>query len=221
MQFQAVWQRLRLPLLAALLVLGSLAARATYEQVQAFGRAEALEKSGKIDEAIDEFRWTLRWYTPWGPKWTLAADALVKIADDAEQAKSEDSAAPMRALRALDALRSGLIAGRHLWQPRADLVAMVNARIPAVMVRVAEKTGDKRDPKQLLAQFTRDYARPVGVSPLTSAGVALGFIAWLLGLLMLARRGLDAEARVTKTGWRWLGVAICGFAIWTLAMWLG
>ena len=137
------------------------------------------------------------------------------IAKDAEQPE------PMRALRALDALRSGLIAGRHLWQPRADLVAMVNARIPAVMVRVAEKTGDKRDKALLLAQFTRDYARPVGVSPLTSAGVSLGFVAWLLGLLMLARRGLDADARVTRTGWRWLGVSIGGFVVWTLAMWLG
>jgi hypothetical protein len=221
MPLQALWQRLRWPLLAALLVLGSLAARATYEQVRAFERAETLAKSGNIDEAIDEFRWTLRWYTPWGPKWTDAANALVQIADDAEQAKAESGQEPMRALRALDALRSGLLAGRHLWQPRADLVAMVNARIPAVMVRVAAKTGDKRDPQQLLAQFTRDYARPVGVAPLTSAGVVLGFLAWLLGLLMLARRGLDAEARVTKTGWRWLAVAMGGFILWTLAMWLG
>lgn len=215
MKFQALWQRLRLPVLAVLLVLASLAARATWEQVRAFDRAEALQQSGKIDESIDEFRWTLRWYTPWGPKWTAAADALVQIAAAA------DTPRPMRALRALDALRSGLIAGRHLWQPRADLVAMVNARIPAVMVRVASSTGDKRDKTQLLAQFTRDYARPVGVSPLTSAGVSLGFVAWLLGLLMVARRGLDADARVTRTGWRWLGVAVCGFVIWTLAMWLG
>ena len=215
MKFQALWQRLRLPLLAACMVLASLAARATWEQMRAYDHAIALEKSGKLDDSIDEFRWTLRWYTPWGPNWTDAANALVAIAKDAEQPE------PMRALRALDALRSGLIAGRHLWQPRADLVAMVNARIPAVMVRVAEKTGDKRDKALLLAQFTRDYARPVGVSPLTSAGVSLGFVAWLLGLLMLARRGLDADARVTRTGWRWLGVAIGGFVVWTLAMWLG
>ncbi len=215
MKFPLLWQRLRLPLLAALIVLASLAARATWEQMQAYGRASTLDKTGKVDEAIDEYRWTLRWYTPWGPKWTDAAEALVRIA------KSADQPEPMRAMRALDALRSGLIAGRHLWQPRADLVAYVNQTIPAVMVRVAEKTGDQRDKAQLLAQFTKDYARPIGVSPLTSAAVSLGFLAWLLGLLMLARRGLDAEARVTPHGWRWLGVAVCGFILWTLGMWLG
>lgn len=215
MNASLLWQRLRLPLLAALLVLASLAARATWEQVQAFDRALALDKAGKVDAAIDEYRWTLRWYTPWGPKWTDAADALVRVAKDAETTK------PLRAMRALDALRSGLIAGRHLWQPRADLVAWVNQTIPPVMMRAAEESGDKRDKTALLAQFSRDYARPVGVAPVTSAAVSLGFLAWLGGLLMLARRGLDAEARVTRVGWRWLAVAGSGFAIWTLAMWLG
>ncbi len=215
MKFQALWQRLRLPLLAALLVLGALAARATWEQVQAYHRAEALEKSAQLDLAVDEYRWTLRWYTPWGPKWTDAAQALVRIAKTAEQPE------PLRAMRALDALRSGLIAGRHVWQPRADLVAYVNQTIPAVMVRVAQASGDKREPAQLLAQFTRDYARPIGVSPLTPAAVSLGFLAWLIGLLMIARRGLAAEARITRLGWRWLAVAVSGFVLWTLGMWLG
>ena len=215
MKFQALWQRLRLPLLAALLVLSALAARATWEQIQAYNRAETLEKSAQLDLAVDEYRWTLRWYTPWGPNWTDAAQALVRIAKTAEQPE------PLRAMRALDALRSGLIAGRHLWQPRADLVAYVNQTIPAVMVRVAQASGDKRDPAQLLVQFTRDYARPIGVSPLTSAAVSLGFLAWLIGLLMIARRGLDAEARLTRLGWRWLAVAVSGFVLWTLGMWLG
>ncbi len=215
MIFKPLWQRLRLPLLAALIVLGALAARATWEQVQAYERAVGLEHDRKFGEAIDEYRWTLRWYTPWGPKWTLAAEALVRIAKSAEQPE------PMRALQALDALRSGLIAGRHLWQPRADLVAWVNATIPPVMVAAAVASGDKRDPKVLLAQFTRDYARPVGVSPVTSAAVVLGFLAWLIGLLMIARRGLDADARITRAGWRWLAVAVSGFVLWALAMWLG
>ena len=215
MNTHLLWQRLRLPLLAALIVLASLATRATWEQMQAYDRATTLHKAGNVDAAIDEYRWTLRWYTPWGPKWTDAADALVQIAKDADQPE------PMRALRAMDALRSGLLAGRHLWQPRSDLIAWVNQTIPPVMVRVSEKIGDKRDKAQLLAQFTKDYARPVGVSPLTSAAVSLGFLAWLIGLLMLARRGLDVEARITRTGWRWLGLAIGGFVVWALGMWLG
>lgn len=207
--------RARLPLLALGLVLASLSVRATVEQWQAYGRAVALEKSGKLDEAIEEYRWTLRWYTPWGPVWTDAANALQEIAQKSEKEQ------PERAMRALDALRSGLIAGRHLWQPRADLVEQVNRTIPPILVRVAERGGDQRDRTKLLAQFTADYARPVGVSSLTSAVVSLGFIAWILGLLMLARRGLDETLRVTRAGWRWLAVALGGFMLWGLGMWLG
>ena len=59
------------------------------------------------------------------------------------------------------------------------------------------------------------------MSPLTPAAVSLGFLAWLIGLLMIARRGLAAEARITRLGWRWLAVAVSGFVLWTLGMWLG
>lgn len=212
---RAGFHRAKLPLLAALVVLTSLAARATWEQVCAHDRAVALHKAGDVDAAIAEYRWALRWYTPWGPAWSDAAAALWTIGAQASAAE------PERAMAALDALRSGLIAGRHLWQPRADLVAEVNRTLPAVLVRVAARAGDKRDPKTLLQRFTADYARPVGVAPLTSAAVSLGFLTWLLGLLMVARRGVDANARITGTGWRWLGVAAAGFTIWTAAMWLG
>jgi len=197
--------------LAVLVVLG---ARSTWEQWHAYGRAVAMENQGQLTEAVQEYRWTLRWYTPWGPVHGDAAEALVDIANRSER---DD---PKLAMQALDALRSGLIASRSFYQPRSDLVAMVNTRIPAILVRVADRAGDHRDPAALLARFTADYARPVGVSAWASLAVSLGFVIWLAGLLLAFRRGFDAAGRWQPVGWRWLGASALGLCCWTLAMWL-
>lgn len=202
------------PAVALLIVLGTLAVRSTLEQDAAWAKAVALEKQGKLDDAIDEYRWTLRWYVPWG----LTDEAGQALVDLGNSASPQD---PERAVRALDALRSGLIASRSLWQPRADLLGYANRSLPSLLVRVAERQGDKRDPKALLQQFTRDYQRPVGVGPLTSAAVSLGFLLWLAGLVMVVRRGVDDAGRWLPEGWRWLGASLAGFAVWVLGMWLG
>ncbi len=211
---KSLLSRWKWPLLAVAIVLGSLAVRATVEQNAAWARAVQYEKQGKQDQAIDEYRWTLRWYTPWG----LTDEAAAALVDLANRNSADR---PDRTMRALDALRSGLIASRSLWQPRADLVTYVNRSIPSVLVRVADRNGDKRDPKQLLAKFTADYARPVGVAPLTSAAVSLGFLAWLFGLVMVVRKGVDDAGRWLPAGWRWLGISLAGFVAWLLGMWLG
>ena len=97
---------------------------------------------------------------------------------------------------------------------------MVNSRIPAIMVRVADRAGDKRDPAVLLARFTADYARPVGVSAWASLAVSMGFVIWLLGIVMAFHRGFNEAGRWQREGWRWLGASAAGLACWTLAMWL-
>lgn len=207
--------RLRLPILAAVAVLLSLSVRATWEQREAWTRAVQYEKTGDLWRAVDEYRWVLRWYTPWGPDHDDAAAALVELADRVEASD------PELAVQALDNLRSGLIAGRSLWQPRADLVEVCNRRLPALLVRVADRRGDSRDKGALLAQFSKDYARPVGVSPATSLAVGLGFLLWISGLIMIVRRGLDDDARWQPAGWPWLGATVGGFALWALGMAFG
>lgn len=199
---------------AALLVLAVLATRSTVEQWQAYGRAVALEHEGRVRAAVQEYRWTLRWYTPWGPVHADAAEALLQIAGQHEAAD------PEVAVQALDGLRSGLIAGRSFFQPRAALLQQANERLPALLVRVAQRRGDKRDPQALLARFTADYQRPVGVAAWASMLVSLGFTVWVAGLLMAFRRGVDSAGRWTPAGWRWVGISGAGFACWALAMWL-
>ncbi|MCO4762936.1 MAG: hypothetical protein KC502_15580 [Myxococcales bacterium] len=200
---------------AVALVLLSMGVRSTNEQVSAFDKGVASEKSGDIEDAIVSYRWALRWYTPWGPNHADAAVALRKIADEATQAR------PARAVRALDALRSGLLASRSLFQPRAADLTYANQTIPALLVRVAERKGDKRPKAKLLARFTADYARPVGVPGWLSLLVSLGFLLWMGGLVMTWHRGVGEDGRWQRAGWPWAGAAVGGFVVWTLAMWLG
>lgn len=200
-------------------VLASLAVRSTIEQRQSYARAVALETAGDLWRAVDEYRWALRWYTPWGPDHDDAAHALRDLGH------RHAAADPELAVQALDNLRSGLIAGRSLWQPRADLVAMCTEQLPPLLLRVAERRGDPRavGPAKaaFLAQLTAAYARPVGVGPLTSAAVAVGFVLWITGIVLAVRRGVDAAGKWLPSGWRWLGASTAGFGLWALAMWLG
>ena len=126
----------------------------------------------------------------------------------------------MRAVHALDALRSGLIASRSLYQPQAKLLSKVNARMPALLVRVAGRRADKREPKALLKRFTADYQRRIGVPVWASLAVAFGFLLWIGGLLFAFTRGLDDAGRLRGAGWRSVGVSVAGFACWAVAMWL-
>ncbi|MBM4342048.1 MAG: hypothetical protein FJ100_01530 [Deltaproteobacteria bacterium] len=209
----------RWPLLALAVVLTSLAVRATVEQRAAYARAVAFEHAGDLWRAVDEYRWALRWYTPWGPDHGDAAEALRDLGE--RHAKDD----PELAVQALDNLRSGLYAGRSLWLPRAELVALCNERLPPLLVRVAERRGDPRalgaGRPALLAQFQAAYARPVGVGPWVSLAVSLGFLLWVAGIVFAVRRGVDDDGRFLATGWRWLGASAAGFVTWALAMWLG
>lgn len=182
--------------------------------MQAYERAVQYEKAGNIDSAIDEYRWALRWYTPWGPWHTDAAEALWDIGERALDAN------PERTVRAWDGLRSGLLTGRSFYQPGADTIAKVNAKIPAVLVRMAQRRGDTRPPDKLLERFTADYARRVGVPIWASLAVSFGFLLWVAGLVFAFARGTDDDGRLRANGWRWLGAALVGFIAWTLAMWL-
>lgn len=202
------------PLLAVVLVLASLSVRTTWEQRAAYARAVHYERDGDLWRAVDEYRWALRWYTPWGPDTDDAAAALRDLG------QRHAAADPELAVQAWDNLRSGLIASRHLWQPHAALVAEANQALPPLLLRVAERRGDARDKAQLLQHFRTAYARPVGVGPWTSLAVAAGFVAWLAGLGLALARGFDAQGRWSRAGLRPLGLSLAGFVVWLAALWL-
>lgn len=199
---------------AVAIVLAAMAARATWEQHDAWARAVEAEHAGRHDDAIAAYRWVLRWHTPWGPHQGDAAEALWQLADAAEAQH------PERAVFALDALRSGLIASRWLWQPQAARLQAANERIPGLLVRVAERRGDPRPKDELLRRFAADYARPVGVPGWVSLLVGGGFLLWLGGMALAWSHGLDASGRLARAGWRWVGASAAGWTMWLAGLWL-
>ncbi|MSP92212.1 MAG: hypothetical protein EXR79_10490 [Myxococcales bacterium] len=202
------------PLAAVAFVVAVLAVRATWEQRAAWTRAVQAERAGATWDAVEAYRNVLRWHTPWGPDVDAACDALLDLA------RRHEKTTPELAVHALDGLRSGLIAARSVYQPRADLVLAAGQRLPALLVRVAERGGDKRDPGVLLAQFSADYARPVGVGAGISLAVALGFLVWVGGLTLAFHRGVDGDGHWTRGGLPWLAASLGGFCTWALALWL-
>jgi hypothetical protein len=213
------WQRFA-PLIAVLMVLVSLGARATIEQQRAYDRGVSLEEQALAGDArwtdvIVEYRWAMRWYTPWGSHHGAAADALLRIA----ALRADDH--PEDAVMALDGLRSALIAARSFYQPRPDLIAQVHAQIPTLLARVAERNGDKRPRAELEARFRRDYERPVGVPLHVSAAVTLGFLLWFGAAIWTVARGLEPDGRFGPRAWRGIGASALGFAMWAAAMFFG
>lgn len=208
--------RTRWPIaVAAALIFFALAGRSTWEQIAAFDRGAVAEADNRIDDAIVEYRWAMRWTTPWGPRDAAAAAALLRIADEAEASR------PERAAFALDAARSGAIASRWLLQPHADALAQANARLPGLWLRVAERRGDTRDKAALERRFRADVARPVGVPGWLALLVAAGFGLWLFGLWRALQDGIDDEGGLRRQGWRWLAASAAGMLTWGLALWLG
>ncbi len=200
--------------IAALRIVVAMAVRSTLEHDRAYKRAVELDAAGDLEEAIVQYRWALRWHTPWGPWHKDAAAALWRIGEQAEAER------PLRAVQAFDALRSGLIASRSFYQPQAEVLAKANARMPALLVRVAERRADTRDKVALLKRFKADYSRPVGVPLWASIAVSLGFLLWVGGLLFAFTRGVDETGKLRSVGWRGVGASVAGFACWALAMWL-
>mgnify|MGYP004375457347 CR=1 FL=1 len=197
---------------ACMVVLAAMGLRATQEQIAAFEAAQVQQDAKQLDRAIVSYRRAVRWYTPWGPKHGKAVDALRQIADKHQKLR------PEVAVQALDGLRSGLLASRSFYQPRAADLAYANTTLPTLLARVADRVGDKRP--NLLKRFTADYARPVGVSIWVTFGVTLGFLLWIGSLVMAWAVGVDDEGRLATRGWRWMASSVAGFATWVLTLWL-
>ena len=197
---------------AVALVLGSMGVRATMEQSKAYAEGVSQQKAGDLERAIVSYRRAVRWYTPWGPAHGDAVAALREIAE------AQRKVHPEVAIRAFDGLRSGLLASRSIYQPRADDLAYANDQLPGLLARVADRLGDKRE--GLLKRFQADYQRPVGVSLWVTLGVVLGFLLWIGGLVRAWYVGVNEQGRLTGLGWRWVGGSVSGFAVWALTLWL-
>lgn len=190
-------------LVAALLVV--IVGRAMVSARGELRAARAAEEAGRYVVATDHYRRALRWFLPGSSTRREATTDLARMARDLEA--GGDSSGALLAWRSL---AGGLQSTRLLYttSPRAldeakgEIARLVaaGARAPIdAEVDVATLTADHR---RLLDQEPSPH-------PFFGTLLLLGFAAWILSLIWLARRGFDARGAWAWPAARWpaLGAA--------------
>lgn len=203
-------------LIALLGVLAVAYGRVYFEARAALARATAARAAGDDLEAVTQYQYALRGYTPGAAAPRQAAQALLSLSEEAEG--RGDAATALMALRRL---RGGVRATRWLISPFGDLAEEVDARIAGHMARqsLGQPGAEGRDLEALRAEHLRLLRLDPTPHPGWSSLVTLSFMAWLLGLTLFIRRGLDAEARLKgRAALGWLGFAALSFALWIIGL---
>lgn len=184
-----------------------------------FTAAALAQAAGDEATAVERYGYAMRWYTPFGETPYEAADVLWDIADDATA--RGDRTAAMRALRAL---RGGILSTRGLTCPFCDLLDPVNqklaAQIAAEQMALGQPTIRGRSQSELVA----DHLALLRLDPVPDPGWSLlaicGFFAWVGGGFATIFRGLDAGLKRTAA-FPWLaGLTALGFGGWLVGLWL-
>jgi hypothetical protein len=192
--------------LAIVVVLGAVWARAWTSSRAELAQARA---AGDTARAITHFQYAMRWYTPGAQAPREAAEALWTIA----------SSAPDRdtALSALQALRGGVRATRHLWSPFARWAAPTDRAIARLMAEA--QAGQPSAEGRSVEALERWHASLLALDPTPAPGwslvVVLGFVGWVAGGFATIYRGMDREAKVVRRPFvRWAGFTAASFALW-------
>lgn len=195
--------------------LGALALRVVLAGHAALTDGDAAFTRGDVAEATADWEAAARWYLPGAPH---VDDAYARLAQLA--ARSERAHDRQRALDAWRAIRAAALATRGAWAPhetdRAAADAAI-ARLEAEDPDGSKLAGDTAAARQtwLATQLARD--RRPGGGP--TALAVLGIVAWLAGLVALARRGLDAAGRVVRRPAAVAGgIVLAGVACWAFGL---
>ncbi len=186
--------------------------RAVIDSHRDHDAGQAAQAAGDLPSAILHYRHAVQWHAPVGSTCDASLDALTAIGD-AAAAQGDDELA----LFAWRSARAGIMATRHLWTPHADHLPGLHERIGLAMAR---QVADGAPPDaSVAAGYTAqlDDWRSRSPNPWLAAGASLGFIAWIVALVMLARRGFDADGAVVRAGFaRWGAVAAALFVVWVV-----
>lgn len=186
--------------------------RAAVESHRDFDAGEAAQAAGDLPSAILHYRHAVQWHAPLGSTCEASLDALTAIGDAAAAQGDVELA-----LFAWRSARAGVMATRHLWTPHVGHLTGLHERIGLAMAR--QIAGDAAPDPAEAARFTAqlDDWRARSPNPWLAAGASLGFIGWILALIMLARRGFDADGALVRAGLvRWGSAAAALFVAWVV-----
>ncbi len=199
--------------LAVAVVLGAVWARVYVSARAELAVARAAVDAGDTARAVTHYQYAMRWYTPGAGAPREAAEALWGIASSA---KDRDTA-----LSALQALRGGVRATRHLWTPFARWAAPTDRAIARLMAEA--HAGQPSAEGRSVDELERWHASLLALDPTPPVGwslaVVLGFAGWVAGGFATIWRGLDREAKVVRRPFaRWAGFTAACFALWVVGL---
>ena len=196
-------------------VVGALAARVTLAGRAALADGDAAFMRGEVPEAIAGWEAAARWYLPLAPHVDDAYDRLAQLA-----ARAEHDHDPARALAAWRAIRSAALATRGAWSPHAGERATADAAI--ARLEAADPEGSPKagaDVPTRLAWYASQLARDRRPGGGAAALSILGIVAWLAGLVALARRGITPAGRVARRPAAVAGgITLAGLACWAIGL---
>ena len=94
-----------------------------------------MENEGKLADAVEQYEWAVRAYTPFSDTPVLALERLEKIACDAEVRQETGTA-----IQAWQAIVSGLAVVENVVQPHSEVLATAETRLEAL--RNKQKEGN-------------------------------------------------------------------------------
>lgn len=199
-----------------LAALGALAIRVVAEGRSAVDAGDAAAAAGRKLDAIDLYETAARWYLPIAPHVDDAYARLRKLGS------SEDD--PAVALAAWRAIRSSARATRGLWTPHADDLAAADVAIARLAAkdpasgRISDNKANENSQEDASSReaWHRDrLGRDVRPALGTAVIAGLGIVLWLVGALVLVRRGLDPAGRWIRRPALISGAAIVlGLVLW-------
>jgi len=170
----------------------------------------AFEDAGNVHEACVHYGRSIHMYLPLSPVPARSGARLLALADASE---------PRIARFCLEELRSGLLAVRSTWQPRADLVKQAEDRLVPLML--ADERGAWPDPA--LAPDAREAVARAALAEREDPAIGwvlvmgLGWFVWLGGAGFGIVQGVPTTAAAPiKWGMvvRWSVISGVGYVLW-------
>ena len=206
--------RIALQVLAALaLVLAVAATRAVWLGGRALDDGDAAAARGDRAAAIAAWRTAARWYVPGVGASAPALTRLEKAARAAEAAGD-----PATALAAWQAIHTSVRSVQGLTSPFADRLARADERIAALLAarpgpRVAGSEADRAAWHRAILAEARATSRAMLIL------AALGLATWLLGGVVLVRRGFRVDGTLARGPAIRAAVTIAaGVALWLVGI---
>lgn len=190
----------------------ALAFLAALVEMRARNELSLARQAGDTQTVIRHYFRALNWYVPFG-SYQKAATELIELGDGLRAAGQE-----RQARQAYERARSGLMAARHFYIPRRDLVSRAEEGIAPLLAR--EKLGPEATAQALEKQaaiYLEQLRAPLPPKTWAALMAVLGFAAWVGSALVLIVNFGQGRLR-RRAMLPWTAIFVLGYAAWLIGL---